>query len=369
MINLSRLRQFDWTLFIVMSLLIIFGLVAQYSLSLNVESEGLSSFARQSIFAGVGFALFFAIAFLDFRLIKSITYLIYFLIVGLLILVLAHGASFRGVRGWLSFGFFNLQPTELAKLAVIIVLAYFWQKARLPRVHHLLISLLLVALPAYLIIRQPDLGSAFIVIILWLGIFLLVQKSKKQIFALLILLVLVATISWFFFLEDYQKARILTYIKPQSDPLGRGYQITQSRVAVGSGGFFGRGFGLGPQSQLRFLPAGKTDFIFAAIAEEFGFIGALLLLGLYAIFLVRLFRISRVVYDNFGLILVLGTIIYFFSQILLNVGMNIGLAPVIGIPLPLVSYGGSSMLVSMIMLGLAQSILLHQPFTKTKNLL
>jgi len=370
MINLVQLKRFDAILFILMVLLIVFGLVIQYSLSLAVEGENTGDFFKQCIFALIGLILFLVVFLTDFRFVRSSAYIIYLLTIFLLIGVLFFGQTFRGVQGWFSFGFFNFQPAELAKLAAIIILAKFWQEARLPvRLKHVLISFVLIFPLVFLIIRQPDLGSALMIIILWFGILFMVDKNKKHFLSLLIILIIVFSLSWFFFLKPHQKDRILTYINPQGDPLDRGYQITQSIVAVGSGQVVGRGFGLGPQSQLRFLPAGETDFIFAVLAEEFGFIGSLLLLSIYVGLFYRLIRLARTVYDNFGLILILGTTLSIFFQAFINIGMNIGLVPVVGVPLPFVSYGGSSLLISMISIGLVESVVTHQPFTKYEDMI
>ena len=370
MIKLVQLKRFDTILFILMVLLIIFGLVVQYSLSLAVEGESTGDFFKQCIFALIGLFLFLIVFLTDFRFVRSSAYIIYLLTILLLVGVLFFGQTFRGVQGWLNFGFFNFQPAELAKLTAIIILAKFWQEARLPvRFKHLLISFILILPLIFLIICQPDLGSASMIVILWFGILFLVDKNKKHFISLLIVLIIVVSSSWLFFLKDYQKDRILTYINPQTDPLNRGYQITQSIVAVGSGQIVGRGFGLGPQSQLRFLPAGETDFIFAVLAEEFGFIGCLILLSIYVSFFYRLIRLARTVYDNFGLILILGTTLSIFFQAFINIGMNIGLVPIVGVPLPFVSYGGSSLLISMISISLVESVVTHQPFTKYEDMI
>ncbi|MDA2936182.1 rod shape-determining protein RodA [Patescibacteria group bacterium AH-259-L05] len=360
------LKRFDTVLFIFMVLLIALGLATLYSLSLSFEHEGMSNFSRQLIFTGIGLVLFGVVSVTDFRFFRSVSYWIYIITILLLVAVLIFGVTFRGVKGWLSLGFFNFQPTELAKLAVILVLAHFWQEARRPiKITDVMVSFVIVLPSIYLILRQPDLGSAAMIIILWIAIFLLVDKNKKHIAGLLVILIIIASLSWMFVLEDYQKDRIFTYINPDLDPLGRGYQITQSIVAVGSGEIIGRGFGLGSQSQLHFLPAPDTDFIFAVLAEEFGLMGSLLLLGLFTLLIYRLIRISEVVYGNFSLVLVLGITLYIFLQMGINIGMNIGLIPVIGVPLPLVSYGGSSLLISMIAVALVESVVMHQPFTKT----
>ena len=367
-------RNFDRVLFFLMLGLIIIGLAVQYSLSLAVKlstgtsEPGLNNFTKQCIFVGIGLILFFAISLIDFRFIKVSAYWVYILTILLLIGVLLFGQTLRGVKGWLNLGFFSLQPTEIAKLVAIIVLARFWQEVRQPvRVHNLLVSFLLIAPLFLLIVRQPDLGSAIIILLLWLSIIFLADKNKKHVIGLLIFIILISVLAWSFFFKDYQRERILTYLNLSSDPLGRGYQITQSVIAVGSGQFFGRGFGFSPQSQLRFLPASETDFVFASFAEQFGLFGCLILLGLNLFLLYRLIRISQTAYDNFSLVSVLGVGLYLFFQLMINVGMNMGLMPVIGIPLPFISYGGSSLLVSMIALGLVESIIVHQPFAKKRG--
>jgi len=368
MFKASRLKQFDWPLFLLMFLLIAFGLVAQYSLDLNTAQS--SFFSKQLSVAGVGLCFFFIFSFLDFRFIKSSSYLIYLFVLALLVVVLFFGQTMRGVKGWLNLGLFNFQVSELAKLALLLVLARFWRKIQYPGLKHALTSFLFALPCLYLIIKQPDLGSASVVFLLWLGILLLVVKSKKFILIVCLLLIVIVAVAWLFFLEDYHRERIMVYLQPNRDPLGQGYQITQSKVAIGSGQIWGRGFGLGPQSQLRFLPATNTDFIFATIGEEFGFIGAAMLLILYLSFIFRFIQIARLTYDHFGLVLILGIAIYFLLQAGLNIGMNIGLLPVIGVPLPLVSYGGSSLIVSMILVGLTESIILHQPtFTKSDDMI
>lgn len=359
------LKRFDSVLFIFMVLLITFGIAALYSLSLSVTQVGLSNFSRQAIFAGIGLVLFGVFTFVDFRFFRGIAYWIYIMTLLLLGAVLIFGTTFRGVQGWLSIGFFNFQPTEFAKLATILVLAHFWQEARQPiKVTDILISFGIVFPIVYLIIRQPDFGSALMILILWFIILLILLKNKKHIFGLLFIIVIIGALSWFFILQDYQKDRILTYINPELDPLGRGYQITQSIAAVGSGKIIGRGFSLGSQSQLHFLPAPDTDFIFAVIAEEFGFIGSMLLLGIFIFLLSRLIHISRMVYGNFSLLLVIGITLYIFLQMGINIGMNIGLVPVIGVPLPFVSYGGSSLIISMIAIAFVESVVIHQPFSR-----
>ncbi|MDD3102335.1 MAG: rod shape-determining protein RodA [Patescibacteria group bacterium] len=362
----SRFKNFDSTLFVLMVLLIIIGLSVQYSLSLSQVNFKSSNFVKQSIFAVFGLVLFFVIASLDFRFIKAINLVFYILVVLLLLGVLIFGQVSHGVKGWFNLGFFNFQPIELAKLAALLALAQFWGFSRQPiRILHIIVSFIIILPLLFLIMRQPDFGSAMMIVILWFGLLLMMDRNKKHILGLLLIIILIGALGWSFFLKDYQQDRILTYLNPQSDQAGRGYQITQSTIAVGSGQIFGRGFGLGTQSQLRFLPASETDFIFAALTEEFGLMGTILLLGFYIALISRLVKIAKSAYDNFSQIFVLGAVIYFFSQAIINIGMNVGLFPIVGIPLPFISYGGSSLLVSMLILAIIESILLYQPFTHT----
>ncbi len=364
MISLFKLKSFDWILFILTFLLVVIGLALQYSLSLSVT--GISFFSKQCIFTIIGFLFFATILFIDFRFIKATAFLIYLSSILLLVAVLIFGKYLRGTKGWLDLGLFNFQPAELAKLATIIILAKFWQVARSPiKMKHLFFSLILILPLFFLIIKQPDLGSAGIIIFIWLGIVFLVDNNKKHLLSLLLIIILVSALSWLFLLEDYQKDRISIYLNPARDPLEKGYQINQSMIAIGSGQLLGRVFGLGSQSQLKFLPDAETDFAFAVLSEEFGFLGSLLLLGIYLLLLLRLMRIARQVYGNFSLVLVCGVTIYLFVQVIINIGMNIGLVPIIGLPLPLISYGGSSVVITLIGLGLVESVLMHQPFART----
>ena len=352
--SIFKWKQFNWLLFTLMIALIVLGLVLQSSLSSI-------TFKKQLIFVFLGLFLFFLISFFDYRIFRSFAYYFYLLTLFLLLILLFLGTTQRGVKGWFSFGPLNFQPTELVKLSVIIVLARFWQELKRPlRFSHLLLSFILILPAIILVLLQPDLGPSLILLFIAFGLALMVSPYKKQILILIMILIAAGFFSWFF-LKDYQQDRILSYLNLKKDPFGRDYQINQSIIAIGSGKIFGRGFNEATQSQLRFLPEGKTDFIFAVLAENFGFLGSFLFLALYFFFLFHLIKISKRVYDNFALVLVLGISLYFFSQLLINLGMCLGLLPVIGLSLPFLSYGGSSLLISMISVALIQSALIHQP--------
>lgn len=355
-------KRIDWQLFIAAMLLVAVSLVIQYSLGLNNEDRSFSFFRKQLISFGVGLLAFFVMSFFDFRALRNYAYPFYAVGILLLIAVLFFGQTLRGTRGWLVIGPFGFQVVELVKLLVVVALARFWSSVSFgerPAIKKIIISIFLVFLPVSLILLQPDLGSTLMLFVLWLGLFLLIDRHIPHFVVVLFLFLLAGVLAWFFFLAPYQKDRLLTFIMPGQDPLGVGYQVTQSIIAVGSGKFFGRGLGLGPQSQLRFLPDSNTDFVFSVIAEEFGFLGCLVVFGLYIFLLYRIIKILKLSYDNFSLLLVLGVIIFFYSQIFINIGMNLGIMPVTGIPLPLVSYGGSFLVITLATLGLLESIAVH----------
>lgn len=350
------LKKFDWILLAVVILLICFGLAVQYSL--NLETGAFSSFNKQLIFAIVGLALLFLITFVDYRNISKLAFMLYALSIVLLLAVLIFGQTLRGTKGWL-FGF---QVVEFAKIALVLALAKYWsvQKTKFQGLKSILIGSALLIPPILLTLLQPDFGSALVLVVLGLFLILLVDRCFKNFIKIIILLILIAISAWFFVLQDYQKDRVLTLINPQRDPFGSGYQVAQSVIAVGSGQFLGRGFGLGSQSQLKFLPEAKTDFVFSVIAEELGFVSAFLVLVLYFILFWRMFKIIKSTYDDFSSLAIFGIGIIFFVQIIINIGMNLGIAPITGIPLPFLSYGGSSLIMSLIAVGIVESVAMHQ---------
>lgn len=341
----------DWLIIGIVFLLLCFGLSAIYSTAPN-------NFYRQACFAFIGLILLFLISRLNYNNLKNYTLLLYFLIIILLVLVLIFGHKIRGASSWFNFGQLGFQPVELAKLVMIIVLAkYFAQNSNnVYKWRTIIISAVYLIIPTGLILSQPDFGSAFVILALWLGISLTAGIRLTHLAVIFLILIIIASASWCFLLKDYQRNRFLVFLNPDLDPLGRGYNMIQSIIAVGSGGFFGKGLGYGSQSQLNFLPEQHTDFIFAAIAEELGFIGAFFIIILFGLLFFRSFKILFKTSDNFGRFLVFGIIIYLFTHIFINIGMNIGLLPITGIPLPLISYGGSNLLITLIAIGLLQSV-------------
>jgi len=356
--NFDFLFKIDKTLFIAAIALILVGLIIIFSTSYSSTGTDFFNFKKQLVFSGIGIALMLVASFFDYRALKNYTGILYVFACFILVAVLYSGSLIRGTSSWFSFGFFNFQPAEFVKIIAIIILAkYLSQPANLSGdLKKIIVSGIYLSLPVLLIIFQPDFGSALVIIFVWFAMLFITGINKKYLALILILGLLFSALSWSYFLKDYQKDRIITFVNPQSDPRGAGYNVIQSIIAVGSGEIWGKGLGRGSQSQLNFLPEKHTDFIFAVVAEEMGFIGILLVLGFFGIIFYRFFYIIKESQDNFGKLLVLGTAFMLMFHIVVNAGMNMGIMPVTGIPLPFVSYGGSSLISMLIMLGLTQSV-------------
>lgn len=339
-------------------MLLIFGLLSLFSLS------GVSPFhffQRQLIWTLVGILALFLASLVDFRVFRTqsaAVFAFYVFSVFLLVLVLAGSFAVRGVEAWLKFGSVFLQPVELVKLALVILLAKFFSKRHIEiyRLQHLLVSGIYLAIPAGLVLAQPDLGSAIILVAIWVAVVVFSGMKLRHFILLIALFSLVTWGAWNFTLEPYQKARITTFLNPYSDPRGAGYQMIQSMIAVGSGQIWGKGLGYGSQTHLHFLPEAETDFIFAAFAEEWGLVGVVIMLALFLIVLWRIIRIGALASDNFSRLYTLGFGALIFVQSFIHIGMNMGLLPVTGITLPFVSYGGSSLVTLLIGVGILQNI-------------
>ena len=355
------LKNYDWIVLASIALLIIFGLAEIYSIALSNEDLHLLNFKKQIFFAVFGMFLLFFISFLDYYNLRSFSLYFYIAAVLLLIAVLIFGEEIKGTTGWFNFGFFNLQPVEFVKIFLLIFLARYFSKVsvKLNPLKYLIISGLATAALIGLVLLQPDFGSALILFALW-GIMVYISGfSKKYILIIVLILLLVFSCGWFFFFEDYQRDRIITFVNPGANPLEAGYNVTQAIIAVGSGGITGRGIGFGSQSQLKFLPEAQNDFIFAVIAEELGFFGVFLVISFFSIFYFRVMSHVGKIKDDFGIYFILGAVSLIFLQMFINIGMNIGLLPVVGLPLPFVSYGGSAMVSSLIMVGILESIIIR----------
>lgn len=358
---MKNFLKLDWVLIAVAGLLLSFGLLALYSVSFMDKVFNPDYFYRQFAVAALGIALMAVFSFFDYRALSSYSTKLYLSMLIVLLAVLFFGVTARGTTGWLGIGSMRMQPVEPAKLIIIIFLASFLskKKTKLSEFVKIIASAVLIFIPIFLILRQPDFGSAVIIAGIWTGMLLVSGISKKSLF-ILALAAIVSVEGGYFLLKNYQKERIVNFVNPGNNPRGSGYNVIQSIVAVGSGGMFGKGLGHGSQSQLNFLPEKRTDFIFAAIAEELGFFGAAVVIFLFGILLYKMKETARLARDNFGYLLVVGTMIMFFLQIFINIGMNIGLNPVAGVPLPLLSYGGSSLIVVLIALGIVQSVFLRR---------
>lgn len=356
----SRFASLDWFLLGSAALLVCFGLVALYSATL-ADSANAGLLRKQLAVAIVGAALMLAIGLSDYRAFRSYSKIIYIVVAILLVATLLVGRTVRGSQAWISFFGATLQPVELAKLALLLALSRYFSVhiGEAGRWKPLVVSAVWLAGLAGLVLLQPDLGSSLVLIAVWLVLLFFYRASWKQWLTLIGGGVALALFAWFALLSPYQHARVLTFINPGADPLGSGYNVRQSIVAVGSGMVLGRGIGLGSQSQLNFLPEQHTDFIFSGLAEELGLVGALAILGLLGLLLARLVLIARASEDDFGTFVCLGLAGWIGVQATINLGGALGLLPLTGVTLPLVSAGGSSLLTVLIALGVAQSIALR----------
>jgi len=347
-----RVANIDWVLFLAVIPLLGAGLLAMKGLSPQVGGllgeSGDYYFTRQLIWIFLAFVVFFVCSFIDWRFLKSGGLLIALLIANLALLVflLVAGIATRGSSRWIHFASFSISPSDPVKLFLILVLAKYFSRRHIEiaNIKHILVSLTYAVVPAALVFFQPDFGSSIIIGAIWLGMVLVSGISKKHLLFIILMAILIFTISWFFILKPYQKNRILTFLDPLSDPRGAGYNALQSMIAVGSGQIWGKGVGYGTQSRLEFLPEHQTDFIFAAYAEEWGFIGVLIIFIFLGIVAWRILLNAFNGQSNFERLFGIGMAIFIVIQSVIHIGMNIGLLPITGIPLPFMSYGGSSLL-------------------------
>ncbi len=348
---LRKILDIDWLLFCSAVFITIFGLVTMSSFG-DIGPY----FIRQFIWLLLSIFLFFILSLLDYRFLKRTGIVVTTFIISVLFLIalFIFGKVAGGAQGWFDFGLFSVQPSELVKLMVIILLAKYFSKRHIEiaNIRHIFVSGAYVFVVFSLVFLQPDFGSALIIFLLWLGMILLSGISKKHLLAVFALGSVAFCILWFFVLMPYQQARIVNFIHPLADPLGSGYSARQSTIAVGSGQLLGKGIGFGTQSRLNFLPEHQTDFIFAAYAEEWGFVGIFFLFILYGLLIWRILKNAYYGASNFEILFGCGVAIMFLTHFLINVGMNLGLMPVTGITLPFMSYGGTHLMTSFIALGI-----------------
>lgn len=350
----------NWWLVVCMCVLFLVGVGNLYSASgVRIEDrlEISTYYQRQMVWGGVGLVCMLLVMSLDYRKMRNLAWPLFIFSLVLLAFVPVVGKSIYGAKRWISFGFMNIQPSEIAKIAVLVLAARL-----LSRNGHTLGWLdfgkvLLVGLvPAGFIVTQPDLGTT-VMLLLMLGGMILFHGIKAGVLKVCLLAApLLAAFMWFVGMRDYQRQRILTFLDPTNDPQGAGYHIIQSQIAIGSGQLWGKGFLQGTQSQLRFLPEKHSDFAIAVFGEEWGFVGCVALVSLYCLFLLAIYSTVADARDRFGSTLAAGVFFYFFWQILINMGMVIGIMPVVGIPLPFMSYGGSSTLVNFALLGIVLNV-------------
>jgi rod shape determining protein RodA len=356
----QRLWQINWFFVLLVSLTASVGFVMLYS----AANGNLNPWAsRQIVRFVVGVFLMLLVAVIDIHVWLRYAYAIYAVSLVLLVAVELNGSVGMGAQRWVDLGVFTIQPSELMKISIILLLARYFYASQLEsvsRVSHLLVPLLLMAAPAFLVLRQPDLGTTILMVAT--GVVLMFLAGVRiWVFVVGAFAGIAAVIPlWQFVLRDYQKARLLTFISPEKDPLGAGYHILQSKIALGSGGVFGKGLLKGTQSHLSFLPEKHTDFIFTMLAEELGLVGGLGLLGLYLLLLIYCFAISLRCRSHFGRLIGMGVSTSFFLNVFVNIAMVMGVVPVVGMPLPLVSYGGTAMLTTMFSFGLLLCVYVHR---------
>lgn len=344
----KRLISFDWNLAIPMAALLIFGLIAVNSLV-----KGL--FWQQFFHVLIGWLFFFLFSKIDYHLYSRFKWWIFGSVVIFLFSPFLFGAVTRGSIRWIRILGLTLQPSELIKpLVVVFFASYFFEFKKFSLVN-LLKAGGLIIIPVMLVFFQPDLGSSLVVFLSWLGVILAAGLPLKLFFSGLIVLLTGLPFGWKF-LHSYQQQRVISFLNPMADPLGAGYNLIQSVVAVGSGQLFGRGLGRGTQAQLMFLPERHSDFIFASIAEEFGFLGSLILIFLIGFLFWRILIIAQTSRDKLGFLISLGLFSSLFGQTLINIGMNLGMLPITGVTLPLISYGGSSLVATLIGLGIINNV-------------
>lgn len=348
----------DLTMVFLLLLLCAGGLFILYSAS----GQNMGMVYRQMTYFGLGFFLMIVIAQVDPRWFQMAAPWVYVAGVVALVLVLLIGVGAKGAQRWLSvFGFFRFQPSEMMKLITPMMVAWYLSSRLLPpRLNVIVVVLILVFLPALLIFKQPDLGTALLIAAAGLLVLLFAGLSSKWIAIAIVAVLAVAPIMWYGVMHDYQKQRVLTFLDPESDPLGSGWNIIQSKTAIGSGGVEGKGWMQGTQSQLEFLPERHTDFIIAVYAEEQGLIGVLILLMLYMLIVMRGIYMASRGRDTFARLFAGALIVTFFIYVFVNIGMVSGILPVVGVPLPLISYGGTSIVTLMAAFGVIMSVYMHR---------
>ena len=350
------IKRIDGPLFSISFLLIILGLITLAGS--NLETSKI--IVNQVFNISVGLIIFTLVTFTNPRILFGYAPILFFLTIFLLVLVHFFGIESNGAKRWLAFGGLNLQPSELIKITLPLMIAWLYQNFQNKislKVH--LIAIFLILVPVYLVLLQPDLGTSIMIALSGILIIFLAGVSWRLILSSLVITILSSPIIWMN-LHIYQKNRILNMLDPFADPLGTGYHTIQSMIAIGSGGVFGKGWGQGSQTNLNFLPEANTDFIFAVYAEEFGFFGVILIFALFLFLIYRIFNLANDMQDTFSKLLTVSLGASIFAAIFVNIAMISGLVPVVGLPLPFMSYGGTSMVVSLISIGIIMNLNNHK---------
>jgi rod shape determining protein RodA len=359
MFDRRLIDNFDWILLAILMVIGLLSVFNLYSAAYSIRSIGGSQiYVKQICWYGIGFLILLLMTTFDYHALDRFAYPLFFISLILLVAVLKIGKVTHGSQRWLSFGYFYVQPSEIVKISLIIVLAKYFSKAEKMgnyRLRDLLRPLILIAIPFIMIVCQPDLGTALMLLILCFTIIIFVNVNWKSILIFLCIALLAAPFLWIT-LQEYQKQRIITFLRPDLDPLGAAYHVTQSKIAIGSGLLGGKGFLKGTQTRLHFLPEQHTDFSFSVLAEEWGFVGSVILLFLYLFLILWCLNIAKNSKDKFGTLIVVGIVASIFWHLTINVSMVTGLLPVVGIPLVLFSYGGSSVISTMAAMGLIMNV-------------
>ncbi|MFA6273770.1 MAG: rod shape-determining protein RodA [Candidatus Paceibacterota bacterium] len=351
-------KRIDWLLVFFILPIIGAGLVTMNSF---VQAEGTDNFFnKQIIWILISLAIFFIFTFIDFRFLKRTDVLVFLFLFlsGILIILFILGTVSHGAKSWFDFGSFSFQPADMMKLVLILILAKYFSRRHVEIAHikHIFISGLYALIPFILVLLQPDFGSAMIIFFIWFGMTLASGISKKHLLLVFAGGLFIFAILWMFAFAPYQKDRIANFLNPMSDIHGSGYNTIQSTIAVGSGQVLGKGLGFGTQSRLKFLPEYQSDFVFAAFAEEWGFIGSLTIFLLFCLVIWRILYFASFGISNFETLFAMGVAIFLMSHTLINIGMNLGLLPVTGITLPFMSYGGSHLVTEFACLGILMSM-------------
>jgi rod shape determining protein RodA len=360
----TTIRKVDYNLIVVIAGMNVIGLFNLYSATHGPTSHNMGGlFWGQILYIIVGWIIYAAVTFMDYRIFLRFAYLLYGINVCFLFLVLIIGHASLGAQRWLDLGFFHYQPSETMKLVLVLVLARYFHTHVRPQGHtlrELVVPIVLVLIPTLFVVKQPDLGTGLLLVTTAMTMLLFVKIRTRVLVAAAIVFTIAMPIAWKFAFKEYQKNRVLTFLDPNRDPRGAGYNSIQSKIAVGSGRILGKGWRKGTQSQLEFLPERHTDFIFSVLSEEFGFVGSAFTLGLFITLFLMGVRIASQAKDKFGVLLVVGVMAILFWHMFINMGMTTGILPIVGIPLPLISYGGSSLLTTMLGLGMISSISLRR---------